>query len=325
MLPRLRLENPLRSRRSLSSSYSPGRSRSVLRPRFSRASSKYLLFAALVAPIVVLRGFGAAYPIADAIRLSFTNLSVLEGTNEYVGFENFRNLWDDTVFREAVKFTLIFVIVSTLLELVLGLFVALLLNASFRGRRFARAINFIPWAIPTIVAAYTFQWLLDDQFGLIPQLVDSVSGHQILPLVSASGAQISLILVNVWKNTPFIAIVFLAGLQGVPEELYEAAKVDGAGAWQRLRGITVPMMMPLVVVMGMFLVVWQLASFDLIYGLTSGGPGSATTVLSLRVFQEGLQFFKFGYAAAISVVLLLIVAIVGLVGVLLSRRVDVKL
>jgi len=250
---------------------------------------------------------------------------VLGGTNEYVGLENFRELWDDYVVRESVRFTAVFVLLSTLLELVLGLVVALLLNASFRGRRVARAINLIPWAIPTIVAAYAFQWILDDQFGLVPNIVDGVSGVQILPLVGATEAQISLILVNVWKNTPFIAIVFLAGLQGVPEELYEAAKVDGASAWQRFRGVTVPMMLPLIVVMGMFFVVWQLASFDLIFGLTAGGPGNATTVLSLRIFQEGLQFFEFGMAAALSVVLLLMVAIVGLVGVVLFRRVEVRL
>lgn len=290
-----------------------------------RGWRKYLLFAGLVAPILLLRGFGAAYPIADTIRISFTNLSVLGGTNEYVGLDNFRELWNDYVVRESVAFTAVFVLVSTLLELVLGLLVALLLNASFRGRRFARAINLIPWAIPTIVAAYAFQWILDDQFGLVPNLVDAVSGVQILPLVGAIEAQISLILVNVWKNTPFIAIVFLAGLQGVPEELYEAAKVDGAGAWERFRSITIPMIMPLIVVMGMFFVVWQLASFDLIFGLTSGGPGNATTVLSLRIFQEGLQFFEFGTAAALSVVLLLMVAIVGLVGVVLFRRVEVRL
>ena len=285
----------------------------------------YLLFAALVTPVLVLRGFGAAYPIVDTIRLSFTNLSILGGTNEYVGLENFRNLWDDYVVRESVTFTAVFVLVSTFLELVLGLAVALLLNASFRGRRFARAINLIPWAIPTIVAAYAFQWMLDDQFGLVPQLVDRVADVQVVPLISATGAQVSLILVNVWKNTPFIAIVFLAGLQGVPEELYEAARVDGAGAWQRFRNITLPMVMPLVVVMGMFFIVWQLASFDLIYGLTAGGPGNATTVLSLRVFQEGLQFFEFGEAAALSVILLLMVAVVGLVGIVLFRRVEVKL
>ncbi len=284
-----------------------------------------VLFAALVAPILLLRGFGAAYPIVDTIRLSFRDLSVLDGTDTFVGFQNFRDLWGDYVVRDAINFTVIFVLVSTVLELVFGMAVALLLNASFRGRRVARAINLIPWAIPTIVAAYAFQWLLDDQFGMIPQLVQSTSGEQILPLVSATGAKASLILVNVWKNTPFIAIVFLAGLQAVPEELYEAAKVDGATALQRLRGITVPMMLPLIVVMGMFFIVWQLAAFDLIFGLTAGGPGSATTTLSLRIFQVGLQFFDFGQAAALGVVLLLMVAIVGLIGIVLFRRVEVKL
>src|ERR671924_490244 len=104
---------------------------------------------------------------------------------------------------------------------------------------------------------------------------------------SPLAAQVSLVLVNVWKNAPFMAVVFLAGLQGVPEELYEAAKVDGASALQRFRAITFPMILPLLIAQGMFFVVWQLAAFDLIFGLTNGGPGVSTVVLSLRIFQEG--------------------------------------
>jgi multiple sugar transport system permease protein len=175
------------------------------------------------------------------------------------------------------------------------------------------------------VAAYAFRWILDDQFGMIPHWVYLVSGERSAPLISPLGAQVSLILANVWKNAPFMAVVFLAGLQGVPEELYEAARVDGANAWQRFRSITVPMVTPLMIAMGMFFVVWQLASFDLIYGMTGGGPGVATMVLALRIFQEGLLFFKFGFASALSVVLLLLVGMVGLAGLLLFRRVEVRL
>jgi multiple sugar transport system permease protein len=128
--------------------------------------------------------------------------------------------------------------------------------------------------------------------------------------------------VNVWKNTPFVAIICLAGLQGIPAELHEAAKMDGAGAWQRLYKITLPMITPLLVTMGMYLIIWQLASFDLVFGLTRGGPGIATTVVSLDILQEGLFFFKFGYASAISVLLMILVACIGLVGILWFRRID---
>jgi multiple sugar transport system permease protein len=289
------------------------------------AQRRYLLFLVLVAPIVVLRLSTTAYPIIRTADLSLTNTSLLSATSEYIGLANYRALRSDFAVRSAVEFTLVFVVASTLLQLVLGLLVALLLNAAFRGRAFARTINLIPWAIPAIVAAYAFRWLLDDQFGLIPHWINLATGERVAPLSSAFAAQLSLVLVNVWKNAPFMAVVFLAGLQGVPEDLYEAAKVDGANGWQRFWAITMPMVLPLLIAQGMFFVVWQLASFDLIYGLTNGGPGTATVVLSLRIFQEGLLFFKFGFASAISMVLLVLVAVVGLVGLTLFRRREVAL
>jgi ABC-type sugar transport system permease subunit len=120
-----------------------------------------------------------------------------------------------------------------------------------------------------------------------------------------------------------MAVVFLAGLQGVPTELYDAARVDGANAWQRFWGLTVPLIMPLTVTMGLFRLVWSLGSFDLVYGLTQGGPGEATSVLALQIFRNGIMFFKFGYASAISVILLLFVAIIGLLGLTLFRKTEI--
>jgi multiple sugar transport system permease protein len=250
---------------------------------------------------------------------------LLSGTVEFIGFDNYRAIVDDFGVRSAVQFTIVFVLGSTALQLVIGLLVALLLNARFRGRTFARAINLIPWAIPPIVAAFAFRWLLDDQFGLIPHWINQVAGGRVAPLSSPFGAQLSLVLVNVWKNAPFMAVVFLAGLQGVPEDLYEAAKVDGASGWQRFWAITLPLMLPLLIAQAMFFVVWQLAAFDLIYGLTNGGPGVATVTLSLRIFQEGLLFFKYGFASAVSMVLMGLVAIVGLIGLIWFRRREVVL
>jgi multiple sugar transport system permease protein len=201
--------------------------------------------------------------------------------------------------------------------------VALLLNASFRGVTFARTINLIPWAIPTIVAGYAFRWLLDDQFGLIPYWIHQITGVSPVIFISPSAARLAVILVHVWKDAPFIAVVLLAGLQGVPLDIYDAAKVDGANAWQRFWRITIPLVMPLTVTMGLFRLVWSLASFDLVYGLTFGGPGVATSVLALQVFREGIMFFKFGFASAISVILLFLVGIIGLVGLWLFRKVEV--
>jgi multiple sugar transport system permease protein len=295
------------------------------RLRVRPAQRRYLTFLLLVAPIVALRLYTAAYPIAQTAYLSLTNSSLLSGTSEVIGLENYRALASDPALRSAVRFTLLFVFGSTLLQLVIGLMVALLLNAKFRGRGFARSINLIPWAIPPIVAAYAFRWLLDDQFGLIPHWINVVFGERLAPLSSPFLAQVSLILVNVWKNAPFMAVVFLAGLQGVPEDLYEAAKVDGANGFQRFWAITLPMIVPLLIAQGMFFIVWQLAAFDLIFGLTNGGPGVATVTLSLRIFQEGLLFFNYGVASAVSMVLMALVAVVGLLGLIWFRRREVVL
>jgi multiple sugar transport system permease protein len=291
----------------------------------SPAQRRYLTFLLLVAPVVIVRLSTTAYPIVRTAELSLTNSSLLSGTDQFIGLENFRAMRTDFGILSAIRFTIAFVLGSTLLQIIVGLLIALLLNARFRGRGFARSINLIPWAIPTIVAAYAFGWLLNDQFGLIPYWVNVISGERIAPLSSALSAQVSLILVNVWKNAPFMAVVFLAGLQGVPEDLYEAAKVDGANVLQRFWAITLPMIAPLLIAQGMFFVVWQLAAFDLIFGLTNGGPGVATVTLSLRIFQEGILFFKYGFASAISMVLMGLVAVLGLVGLFFFRRREVAL
>jgi multiple sugar transport system permease protein len=289
------------------------------------ASRRYVAFVLLVLPIVALRLTTTAYPIWRTASLSLTNNSLLDGTNDFIGLDNFRDLRTDFGVRSAVEFTILFVLCSTALELLVGLLVALLLNAKYRGRGFARSINLIPWAVPPIVAAYAFAWLLDDQFGLIPTWIHELTGNRVTLFTSAFNARLSLILVNVWKNAPFMAVVFLAGLQGVPEDLYEAAKVDGARAWQRFWAITFPLILPLVIAQGMFFIVWQLAAFDLIYGLTNGGPGVATEVLALRIYQEGMLFFKYGFASAVSMVLMALVAIAGLIGLTFFRRREVAL
>ena len=280
----------------------------------TQKTKPYLLFVILIAPILILRIITAVYPIIKTINLSLTNSHLLDGTHAFIGLDNYRRLFQDTEFRFAFLFTLIFIFLSTFFQLALGLLIALFLNIQFRLRLLARAINLIPWAIPTIVAAYAFHWMLDDQFGILSHWFYSLTGHRLNLMNSALGAQATLIGVNVWKNAPFMTVIFLAGLQGIPQELYEAATVDGAGPWSKFRHITLPMVAPLLITMGLYFVIWQLASFDLVYGLTRGGPGITTTVLSLKIFQEGLPFFKFGYASAISVVLMLLVAVVGIIG-----------
>jgi multiple sugar transport system permease protein len=159
---------------------------------------------------------------------------------------------------------------------------------------------------------------------MIPYWIQELTGIRMVIFISPLSARLAVILVQVWKAAPFMAIVFLAGLQGVPQEVLEAATVDGASAWQRFWRITIPLMMPLTITMGMFQMVWTLAGFDLVYGLTFGGPGVATSVLALQIFREGILFFKYGLASAMSVVLLMIVAVIGIVALVLFRKADVS-
>lgn len=284
---------------------------------------RYLLFVLLVAPAFLLRLTTAAYPILQTIYLGFTNLSILKGTNEFVGLENYLAMGSNIGVRSATGFTIVFILVTTILDLVIGMLIALLLNANFRGLAFARTINLIPWAIPTIVAGYAFRWLLDDQFGLLPFWVTQLTGLRPAIFIDSLASQITVILVHTWKDAPFMGIIFLAGMQGIPEDLYDAARVDGASAWQRFWKLTVPLIMPLTITMGLFRLIWSMGGFDLVYGLTFGGPGVSTSVLALQVFREGILFFKFGFASAISVILLILVAIIGMIGLWLFRKSEV--
>ena len=287
------------------------------------ALRRYVLFVVLVSPALLLRFATAAYPIAQTVLYSFSNYNLLKGTNSYIGLRNYERMTTNYGVEGAFSFTIVYVLASTFLELIVGLLIAQLLNANFKGRTFARTINLIPWAIPTIVAGYAFRWFLDDQFGLIPNWFHNLTGDDLIIFIDPTLAKIAVIGVHVWKDAPFMAIVFLAGMQGVPLDLYEAAKMDGANALQRFWRITLPLVMPLVITMGLFRIVWSLSGFDLVYGLTSGGPGVATSVLALQIFREGILFFKFGFASAISVVLLIFVGIVGIAGLGLYRRADV--
>ena len=278
-------------------------------PRWRRRT--IITFWALVAPVLILRLVTSVYPIGHTIWLSFTNTHLIEQTQDFIGLDNYRQMPQDPAIQSALTFTIVNVLASTALQLLLGLLIALMLNS--------------PWAIPGITAAYAFRWLLDDQFGLIPEWTYLLTGERPLFFLTAFSARTVLILLNVWKNVSFVAILFLAGLQGVPTEVYEAAKVDGANAWQGFWSITLPLVMPLIVTMSLFLMIGQLGGIDLVYGLTNGGPGNATATLGLRIFQEGMRFFKFGYASAISVVLLLLICVIGALGMWVNRKVEVNL
>src|SRR5512144_1343414 len=165
----------------------PAQRRFSILPQSRTVRRRYLLFVILVAPAFLLRIATAAYPILQTIFLSLTNLSILKGTNDFVGLQNYGAMTKDFGVQGALFFTIVYVLASTVLELIAGMLIALLLNASFKGRTFARTINLIPWAIPTIVAGYAFRWLLDDQFGLVPVWIHQLTGFRFVAFISPLG------------------------------------------------------------------------------------------------------------------------------------------
>ncbi len=302
-----------------------GTGRAVVRRGISgMAWQRYLAAFLLLLPAAGLRLATTLYPFVETFRLSLTNYNPAFPPEKYIGLANITRLVHDVAVRSSLAFTIIFVVSSTLLQLAFGIAVASLLNSRFRGRSVVRAINLIPWAIPMVVAAIGFSWLYDRDYGMISDLFARVTGLHIAWLSGFTTARIAVIATNVWKSTPFLALVFLAALQGVPAELYEAARVDGANRFQTFGSITLPLILPQATTMGLFMLIWQLASFDLIYTMTGGGPGYATSVLAYSIYRAAFGGLDFGYASAMSLILFAVVLVAGGLALLLYRRVEVN-
>ncbi len=226
----------------------------------------------------------------------------------FVGAANYIAIAHDARFWGALAHTVFFAVVSIALELVLGLVLALAMNRSFRGRALVRTTVLVPWAIPTVVAALLWRFMFDAQAGIANAVLlgTGLIDHPIVWFVRAATAWVPMILTDVWKTTPFVALLLLAGLQNIDPVLYEAASVDGAGRWWQLRHITLPLLAPAFVVVLIFRTLDAFRVFDLIYVLTNGGPGTSTEPIALYTFNALLQNLEFGYGAALSVVVALI-------------------
>ena len=226
----------------------------------------------------------------------------------FVGLDNYREALGEPRFWGALAHTVFFAAVSVALELVLGLLLALGLHRSFAGRGLARTVALLPWALPTVVAALVWRFLFEGPSGGANALLVGLGVVDEAPVwfSDARLAWLPIILADVWKTTPFVALLLLAGLQNVDEELVEAARVDGASSWQLLRHVTLPLLRPALVVALVFRTLDALRVFDLIYVLTGGGPGTATEPLAVYTFQSLLQDLRFGFGSALSMLLFLV-------------------
>lgn len=269
-----------------------------------------------VLPALALLSVITVYPVLYVVYLSAHRKLLIFNISSFIGFENYQFLLRDDRFWNALKNTLYFTGVSVSLELFLGLCIAILLNRTFRGKGLARAVMLIPWAIPTVVSARMWEWMYNTDFGLLNYLL----GIRINWLGSPFWALNAAIFMDVWKTTPFVAILLIAGLQVIPGEVYQAARVDGAGRWQIFRKITMPLLMPAILIVLLFRTLDAFRVFDAIYVLTGGGPANTTETLSVYAYKVLFQTLQFGYGSTLSIVVFLCVGIMSIVYINLLTR-----
>jgi len=264
------------------------------------------------------------YPIIESFRLSLYRmiLTLPWLGQKFVGWENYRDLLSDPVALQSLLTSITFVGVTTPIEVLLGLGMALMLNESFHGRGWLRAIVLVPWAIPTVVASQMWRFIFNDRYGLFNFLVfGDATGRYWAPLAEPGLALLSIMVADVWKTSSFAALIILAGLQGIPRELYEAASIDGAGAWQKFRHITLPLVKPALLLALLFRTIDALKVFDLVFVMTQGGPADTTNVLQFYGYKKSFAEGMIGYGSTIAVAVFLLSLILSLIYVrLLGAR-----
>ncbi|MCD6104567.1 MAG: sugar ABC transporter permease [Thermosipho sp. (in: Bacteria)] len=272
----------------------------------------------MIFPAVLVISVIAFFPLFKTFYDSFFSLSLNPRfPREFVGFGNYIKLFQDSRFWDALKTTVIFTIVSVSLETVLGLMIALVVHQDFKFRGTVRAAMLIPWAIPTAISSQMWRWMFNDQFGIMSRFYETL--HLIEPgtpiLGRPSLALWAIIQVDVWKTTPFMALLILAGLQLIPEQLYEAAKIDGANIFQRFFRITLPQLTPTIAVALIFRTLDALRVFDVVYVMTRGSVGTETLSVYNRVLLMDRAFTSasFGYGSALSVIIFLLISIFALI------------
>ncbi len=280
----------------------------------------------LVAPATLAIACVALYPLAWVVWLSLRDRMILFGVDRWCGLANYSALLGDARFWNALFNTGLFTVETVAVELVAGLAIALVLNCSFPGRGLARAAVLIPWAIPTVVSARMFEWMYNSEAGVVNYVLRA-SGLVTGPvdwLGDPFWAFQAAVLVDVWKTTPFVALLLLAGLQVIPEELYEAARVDGAGALSRFLHVTLPLLRPALLTAALFRALDAFRVFDAIYVLTGGGPADTTETLSLYTYKVLFQTMQFGLGSALGVVTFVCVVAISAVFVRLMALEGVR-
>lgn len=257
-----------------------------------------------VAPALIVLAAILFYPIVDSILLALQKVQLAGGavTQEWTGFGNFERLFADAVFWKAARNTAYFSVMEVVLVTLLSLGVALLLNHPFGRSGFFRILLIVPWALAPVANAVLWKWILNANYGVLNGLLKSlgvIDNNQVW-LGTPFSALNFLLIVDVWKSVPFVALLMLAGLQRVPQSLYRAAYMDGAGPWRSFLHVTLPTMRGVIAIAIVLQTIWSLRVFDLVFVLTRGGPADATVLLNLLAYRVTFNFLDLGYGAAIA-------------------------
>jgi len=273
----------------------------------------------MVLPAVTALMLVAAYPVVLVFWFSLQQKSPIFDISKFIGLANYYSLFATPRFWNALGNTVYFTGVSVVFEIILGLGIALLLNRVFRGRGLMRAVILVPWAIPTVVSARMWEWMYNTDFGVFNYLL----GAKINWLGDPTWALNAAVFMDIWKTTPFVALLLTAGLQVIPRELYAAARIDGARGWSLFRRITLPLLWPTMLVVLLFRTLDAFRVFDAIYVLTGGGPANTTETLSIYAYKSLFQTLQFGYGSALAVVVFLCVGLISVFYIrILSRQVN---
>lgn len=304
-------------------------SRAITGRRTSRARRDRWFAFWLVLPTILLVIGVSIYPVGYAIRTSLRNVNPSFGMDTYVGLANYRLILEDSAFRDAITVTARFAISTTILSMLLGLGIALVLNQRFKGRGLLRSIILVPWAMSGTVVGVLWAWIYDGGFGTLNGvlyklgIIDDyrawLSSYNFGSLLGP-GSLYFVVVAFVWNSAPLAALFILAALQAVPDNLYRAAKMDGASAWQRFRYITLPWLRPMLLLVLILASINGIMAFDLIYFLTRGGPGTETTVFSWLGYNTTFTFFQFGQGTAILLMLTVICLILAFAYMMLLDR-----
>lgn len=272
-------------------------------------TKKWLPYAYVLPSLLILLLI-VAYPLGYGFNLSFTNMSLNTFFNpKYIGFENYKTIFANGELFSIFWRTIVWTVVNVFFHVTIGLWLALMLNRKLPGKNIFRVLLMIPWAIPQYIAVLTWRGMYDFQYGAVNIILNKIGIEPIAWLTNSQWTFIGAIIVNIWLGFPFMMMVILAGLQSIPNELYESADIDGASGWQRLKNITLPVLKPIITPMVVLGTVWTFNMVNVIIILVQNTANEKTHILVTQVYRSAFTYFRYGYAAAFSVVIFILLAL----------------